>query len=369
LGSALRPSSLLEKFNSRSNNLNALRLLLATMVMASHAFSVSYGTVAGEPLKRMTVGQETFGSLAVDLFFLISGMLVTASWFRSHSMSDYLRRRVLRIYPGFIVALAFSATVAAFFSSGYRSHVLGDRGWARVFFSDSLTLDKISMYWPSVYGSNPWPGDANSPLWSVQKEFICYLLVATIGMFCFLGRRWWIFAVWTATYALYIRHLLHAVPNWSDLQGNPTDGLADRFLSYFLAGVLVWLFRDKVRLTAWGAAISFIVLCVSARFVPAFSIAFVAAGSYLVLWAGTKRPLGFTRWTQGTDISYGVYLYGWPVQEAISTVPALRSAGVNLLIAVPLTWALAFVSWHLVEHRFLRMKSAEFVDYDPGLAK
>src|ERR1700687_1107473 len=75
---------------SRANNLNAVRLVLAGMVMLAHGFALSYGSADSEPLKRLTRGQENCGAIAVNLFFLISGMLITASWFRSKSMNDFI---------------------------------------------------------------------------------------------------------------------------------------------------------------------------------------------------------------------------------------------------------------------------------------
>src|SRR4051812_18089304 len=101
------------------NNLNALRLVLAFLVIVSHSYPLSYGMPEGgrrEFTYKWTGGQETLGSIAVDLFFLISGFLITASWLRSKSAQEYLVRRVLRIYPGFICALCFSALVIWLFS-------------------------------------------------------------------------------------------------------------------------------------------------------------------------------------------------------------------------------------------------------------
>ena len=73
---------LMRKASGRENNLNAIRLLLAAGVIFSHSFPICYGRggeAKGEPLYILTHGQESFGSIAVNLFFFISGMLITAS--------------------------------------------------------------------------------------------------------------------------------------------------------------------------------------------------------------------------------------------------------------------------------------------------
>src|ERR1700687_2059412 len=110
------------------NNFNALRLVLAVLVIVSHAFPLSYGNADREPIVRLTGGLEAFGSVAVDLFFLISGMLITASWLRSKSMQSYLFKRLLRIYPGFLVASAVSILIALAFNPAFR-HTVTSRAW------------------------------------------------------------------------------------------------------------------------------------------------------------------------------------------------------------------------------------------------
>src|SRR5215472_14362624 len=88
------------------NNFNIIRLSLALMVIFSHSFPVALGhggDTRFEPLNIWTRHQASSGAVAVNSFFFISGFLITASWLRSRSVPDYFLKRVLRIYPGFIV--------------------------------------------------------------------------------------------------------------------------------------------------------------------------------------------------------------------------------------------------------------------------
>lgn len=353
---------------SGANNLNALRLALAALVMFSHSFALSYGSEDSEPLKRLTRGQETCGTIAVNLFFLISGVLITASWFRSKSMSDFLLRRVLRIYPGFVVALTFSAVLTWVLCPGFWPNTGNVLKWARDFLTDAAFLGMKSLEWPGTFARNPWAGYANGSLWTIPEEFKCYILVAVIGLFCLFKRRVLILVSAGAVVALFARGLLRTPVSWGHLQVNHGEHLVSRFYSYFLAGMLIWLFRDKIRFSPGLAVVSLAGLLVAARFTPAFSLLFLPAGSYLALYMGLSKPWRFTRWTQKTDISYGVYLYAWPVQQFVAMHPGLRSAIVNLLVSVPATAILAWLSWHFVEHKCLRMKSVQLVDYDPAIS-
>ena len=223
-------------------------------------------------------------------------------------MSDFLLRRVLRIYPGFVVALTFSAVLTWVLCPGFWPNTGNVLKWTRDFLTDAAFLGMKSLEWPGTFARNPWAGYANGSLWTIPEEFKCYILVAVIGLFCLFKRRVLILASAGAVVALFARGLLRTPVSWGHLQVNHGEHLVSRFYSYFLAGMLIWLFRDKIRFSPGLAVVSLAGLLVAARFTPAFSLLFLPAGSYLALYMGLSKPWRFTRWTQKTDISYGVYL-------------------------------------------------------------
>src|SRR5262245_31063326 len=96
----------------RANNFDALRFALAALVILSHSFPLLQGTDNAEPFFVATGGQMTGGMVAVGSFFIISGFLIARSWDNSRGLGDYLRKRIARIYPGFLIASMFCAFVA-----------------------------------------------------------------------------------------------------------------------------------------------------------------------------------------------------------------------------------------------------------------
>ncbi len=132
--------------------------------------------------------------------------------------------------------------------------------------------------------------------------------------------------------------------------------------------MLTWLYRDKIRFSRTLAIGLLMALVVCSQFKPALSALFPVAGSYIVLWIGLSPGWHFTRWTEKTDLSYGIYLYAYPVQQILAMFPSLRSPFLNMLIAFPVIVGLAWLSWHFVEQRFLRLKSKTLVDFDPAAA-
>lgn len=334
----------------RPNNLNAMRLGLALMVIFSHAFILSLGHEHTEPLLAATKSCATLGYVAVDLFFFLSGLLITASWERSKSLEDYLRKRVFRIYPGFIVAILFTGAVVWLFSPEYRlrNSLVGGEGWIGRLVHDAVFLDNTSNGGPGVFASNPAPGGANGSLWTIQREFQCYLLVAVLGMLGLLRKRWLVLLGFLVLYAKYARAI-------QDPNINVTI-LDRRFFSLFLAGACAWLFREKIPLHG-GIALGALAGLVGAAFVPPmFPAAVPLCAGYLALWLGYQNPVGALRWCDHTDLSYGAYLYAFPVQQLLAMHPGLREPWVNFALAVPATLLLAALSWRFVEKPWLNRK-------------
>lgn len=297
--------------------------------------------------------------VAVELFFLISGMLITASWFRSRSMEDFIYKRVLRIYPAFITAIIFSAALIWIWCPEFRNTV-AIRGWGQSLIHDSLFLTHGSLVGHGIFAANPFQGEANGSLWTINIEFSCYLLVAVLGMFCVFKHRTALLTIGAAIWIYYVAGLRF---------GGYTQRPYGRFLTFFLAGMLVWLYRDKVRFSPRIALCCLIAIVASANLRPVFSAIFPIAGSYIILWIGLQPSARFVRWTDDRDLSYGVYLFAFPIEQVVASIPALRSPGIILGIALPIALALAAVSWRFIERPALRLKSRKFCDYDPGAPK
>ena len=342
----------------RSNNLNAIRLFLALMVIFSHSFPLALGRAGGdheEPLITWTHQQESFGNVAVGLFFLISGLLITASWLHSQSMQDYLMKRVLRIYPGFIVAMGFSALLIWGFCPKFRSAVEHPVQWLFSLLKDLLLLTSSAICDQSIFAGNPFPNFANGSLWTIPLEFFCYLIVLVIGLLCLFKRRFLILMASLLGYEFYVILLSHG------------NSLIDQYLICFLTGVNFWLWRDKIPLSIPLACGCLVVLLVTCQFRPWFSVVFPIMGGYCLLWLAYGPRLIFLSWADQMDLSYGTYLYAFPIQQMLAMSPALRHPWMNFALAAPITLLAAWLSWNLVEKRFLAMKSLARKDFDPGV--
>lgn len=95
--------------NTRDNNYNLIRFLAAVLVLFTHSFALTYGSGNAEPL-RYSLG-ITWGTIAVDVFFVTSGFLIAGSFFKRGNLIAFGWARILRIYPALFVALLFCVFV------------------------------------------------------------------------------------------------------------------------------------------------------------------------------------------------------------------------------------------------------------------
>ncbi|HEY5796696.1 MAG TPA: acyltransferase [Bosea sp. (in: a-proteobacteria)] len=341
----LRGISVAEGMAGRHNNFGLLRLVLALTVVVSHAFSVATGRVDDEPWAQAT--GFTLGEHAVNGFFAISGFLVTMSYDR-RGWRDYVVARTLRIAPGLIAATLVVALLlgAAMTRLDLRAYLADAQLWR--FITGTLTSFKSATFLPGVFEENPLRSPMGT-VWTLKYETICYLGVLVAGLAGLLGRARLALCIGGALLAATVLREV-AMPD-----GPKGIETALRLPLIFLAGGLIYLFRDRVSVSLPGLAAALVVLALLAP-TPLYK-----AALYLVTaWGSLVLALApaLTRWPSEppSDLSYGVYLYGWPVQQASHALFPLAGAFALFWPALLVTLVVAWLSWHLVEKPALGLK-------------
>lgn len=331
-------SSLRDAFDPRHNSLNAIRLGLASAVIVSHSFAI--GMFGPEP----QAGGTTLGTWAVFGFFAISGFLITGSRLSGKPVFGYYLNRVLRIFPGFIVCL----TVVAFVFAPL-SLLLDDKASWSLWNSATYFLRNIALYPPVMtqpaIGQTlqhvPYQGYWNGSMWTLFWEFACYILV---GLAASLSRRI-LQAVVAVTLLLATTFSLTA-----ELGALHLDDLADLalpLLAAFAAGALAFLHQDRIKLNGAVVAGALVVLVALSLVELVDSLSAVPV-TILMLWLGIVLPLQ----NVGTrvDLSYGMYIYAWPVQQFLMLFagPSLGLWGM-IVVSISLTIPFAYASFVLIE--------------------
>lgn len=333
-------------FDPRSNSLNAVRLGLALLVVVSHSWAL--GGAGPEP----ELGGMNLGTWAVFGFFGISGYLITRSRVSGQPVRQFYRARILRLFPGFLVSLVVVAFVFAPFSL-----LLHPGGTFTVLDQAGFVVRNLLLYPPfigqydigSTLTETPFSGVWNGPLWTLFWEAACYVLVgvaASLWPRRILGRIM-IAILIVASLTGLTAASLEAVP-----------ALVDRSLpmiAAFAGGAVLYLHDERFR-SKWGIPAALLLLVVSVFSNTATTVAALPL-TYLLFVLSAVIPLRKV----GTrfDISYGVYIYGWPVQQSIALmVGATLPVWVFITVSIAGTLPLAFLSCLFVEQRALAFKQA-----------
>jgi peptidoglycan/LPS O-acetylase OafA/YrhL len=328
-----------ERFDPRHNSLNFLRLVFALAVVVSHTWPI--GGYGPDPM----IAGQTLGTWAVAGFFGISGFLISNS--RLHlDFGQFAIRRVLRIYPAFLICLLLIVLVFAPVSTLFDHGTMSWSSGASFIYRNAFL--KVEQYGitgtltHAPYG-NAWDGS----LWTLFWEFTCYV---AIGVILFASRRWHRTLVVTA-YLLVVFGATVA-------RHHEINGLATDFLllgSFFFAGSVLALYSDRIPLD-WRLGIVAIVLLPVSSELGAWELLGSLPVAYLCLWLGTALP--FDRVGRTNDISYGVYIYAFPVTQILVAMHVNRlPVGVAVVLSIVVTIPLAAASWFIVERPAIGLKS------------
>ena len=360
-----RPTTLGDAYQGQKNCLNALRLVLAGMVLLAHA-----ADIAG--FSRIELASTELGTMALYGFFGISGFLITKSAMTS-SPGRYLWHRFLRIFPGFWFCLMVTAFVIAPLSWLLRSPSCSSLTCVLSTHNGSLGYvlhNSLLLIHQSPILNTPrhvayfliW----NGSLWSLSYEFLCYLAVLAFAFAGFLQRR-----TSVAVVAVLLQVAIIVITVCPSINAHFTIFhfwyLLNfmKFLMMFLAGTLLYLYRDRVpnsAVLALSCTACFVAMLFLPTFglQPAFTFDYPALAApllaYPLLWCGAR--FSSIRVGAKNDFSYGVYIFGFPVEQLLAVAHAQRIGECGFIIlSFVATVVLASVSWFVIEKNALRLRA------------
>lgn len=336
---------LAEAFDPRSNSLDAWRLFLAWEVMLYHSYVVT-GRLPPDKLTPLIFG------IGVDGFFAISGFLITRSWLNRPKTRDYMAARALRILPGLWVCLFVTAFIIAplgvLLQGGSAKELLWSSGPIGYMVNNAFLV----FLQPGINGTPadvPMVGLWNGSLWSLTFEAGCYLAVAVLGVVGLVKYRWLSVAMLGVGVAWALSMPPLAVPGeWTLLQ------LAARTAIMFASGAVLYQWRDVIPANWWLVFASAVVVSVTGVLLPDYRVVAGVPLAYAIIVSGALfRALKLKH-----DISYGVYIYAFPIQQ-LAAMSGLSSLNPYLFLVITTicTIPLALASWFLIEKRALGLKN------------
>lgn len=348
------PQSTIRFDDRHGNSFDLLRLVFATMVIFSHTYHFAYGAALSDPLREITGGEMASGTLGLYGFFVTSGFLVAGSYERSSGTLEYLYKRVLRIFPALIVVVLLTMfLIGPLFNSMEPGEYFSERHtWGY--------LRNLSLYWqqrtlPGIFPGTPDFEVANSNLWTLPQEFTWYLLLIPFALAGLLRRPLILLGIGSGLFAL-------------------TQGLPESYLDftlpilslhfraflvlgmYFIFGMTLYAYRERLLrirgywlwltiplmgLTAWAGAVNW-----------TFPFLFPLTVLLLAMMPGAISRFA----TQIGDASYGMYIWGFPVQLMMFTLLG-NNWHVCFWSTVLTSLAIGLLSWHFVERPAMKRLS------------
>lgn len=346
---AQRVTTLHDILTPSRNNFGATRVALALAVVVSHSFYLASGIpLVNEPLYAWT--GYTIGQHAVQLFFVLSGILVAQSLVRG-GLANYATARALRIFPGLVVCVLLTALVLGPLVSSASPAAYFTDGELYRYILNTASLKTGMAPLPGVFEENPAAGVVNSSLWTLKYEVICYVLLGVLGA---LALRFGVArpAGWLAL-ALFVAYGLHDRPALAE--GNTLLDQIQYFSLFFGTGVLAYALARHIPLHVAGVAAA-VALLVATNGTPLAEFGHAIGLGYVMIWLGSLAGGPVRAFTNDNDFSYGVYIYGVPVGQTLLVAWPSMPVAALIVATAAISLLLAAASWRLVERPALALR-------------
>ena len=345
----IRGPTLAEILSREKNSFGVMRMLLASIVVISHALMVRAGTMAADPVVQFT-GYSS-GQHAVQGFFVLSGLLIAQSFAQSRSLADFASARFLRIFPGLILCVLLTSfllgplvstyTPAAYFSS--------ETLWSYIVLT--LALKTGSAPLPGVFEHVPMANMVNWSVWTLKFETVCYAFLGLGGAAALASP--WPCQARLATAACVAAFLVSKQPQL--IEGNSFVDTMRYFTLFFATGVLSYVMRRYIVINGFVLAVLMALFAnlIGTRFSEAATAVLLGYG---MLWLSTFSFGPLRQFTARHDLSYGIYIYGVPVTQTLFYV--WPDVGIPALIALTfaIVMPLAAMSWLIIERPAIRLR-------------
>ncbi|CAG4900974.1 acyltransferase family protein [Paraburkholderia saeva] len=339
--------SLRDAISGHDNNYTLIRAILAASVIFYHSFGLTFDTRFADPIDAALLPTASLGELAVQSFFFLSGLFVTQSFFKDQNVLKFALRRVFRVWPGLFVCLAVTALLAVVISNP------GDTKQFLVFsdfYEYILRNSAFDLHWyiPGVFDHHAITA-INGPIHTLPLEMKMYVILGLVGAVGLLAapRRVALTGIVVLIGCLTISSRIHGVNNLFDASyTRPAAAM-------FFAGVFVFAVSPWIYPRIWqGLVLGFLAAICSGAL---HQFLFFAAVVWALVYLG-QLPLIGRVFRPRQDLSYGIYIYGWPCQQFVVAATSITINPYFLTaLALPLACAFAVLSWRFVEKPAIRL--------------
>lgn len=349
-----------KEFDFQNNSFDFIRLILALVVVVFHASYQSGAYLYGSDYHNKMPyyfqvndwdnNYSHLGGLAVYGFFVLSGFLITRSALRTKDLITFFKNRIVRIYPGFLVSLLVTCfiivPICAFLKDFNNINL------------PTLTNQTLSFFFRNLFIDTPvtkineiidW--DFNGSLWTLLQEFRAYIIIGGLASLGLLKNRRLVLVI------TILLNLIYLIGTQNIIIRTELDAIFTNFrffvlFNYFFVGASFYLYLDKIKWNITWCVVS--ILGIFLAFYMNLTGLFLPISSgYFILYLSQVLPIQNLTKHFG-DMSYGVYIYGTPIQIAMFLAGVGKLGIINFtLISMILSLFAGYLSYHLVEKPLL----------------
>ncbi|GAB6442180.1 MULTISPECIES: acyltransferase family protein [Bacillus] len=325
----------------KNNNFDLIRIMAAILVVFSHSFAITSGNNDNEPLYMISNGQTTLGHVGVMTFFVISGYLITMSYLRHPSVILFVKSRLLRIVPALVIVVIMTMFLGSIATTlDTRDYFTNTDTYKYLL---SIFIFPIQFELPGVFQLNPLGNEVNGSLWTLEWEVVCYFIVLALGTIKLLNLK-----------NVLVIYMIFFLLSFFDFPNYNFD-----LFACFLSGMFVYMYKDKIRFSKFYLMTALTCLMVGIVF-GNFNSIFSLFGTYIIMYASFRKERVININKYG-DLSYGIYIYSFPIQQVLTQYFHLNSLG-NFIYSLPIIILCSYLSWRFVEGKALSLKNKKIVN-------
>jgi len=335
--------------DGHDNFFTPMRLIFALMVLIGHAAVI---VKRGTEFEPQIFFDYTPSYLAVNLFFIASGFLVTKSMLYRGNLAEFASARILRIFPALAAHVLFIMFIMGPFVTSLP---------LREFFSDPqfymqplmvLSFFETNMALPNTLAGNH-EDFSSAALWTLRYEVLAYIGTALIFTLGLMRKKWMILAQFVA--CAWAWPLVHITGVYDQIPATVQSLL--RFGLAYSLGAAIFAYRDRLKFHALGVPLVFIIAALF-HDRASFEVLMNISLAYFIFWAAYLKFPKAKPLQSMTDISYGVYIYHWGIMQWLFYAFPNMSMGDLITCGAAATIGISWLSWHIVEKPALNMKKS-----------
>lgn len=343
------------------NNFDFYRFVASGLVLITHCYAFKGLADNTDWFGLFTNGHFPFSYIGVQVFFYISGYLILSSFNRSPNVLNYLIKRCLRIFPGLIGLLIVCVLLLGPLLTTMPLEQYFSDPQTYLFFKN-VSLYRLNGTIGGLFATNPQPYEVIGTLWTLAYEFTCYLSLLILAVIS-MKRLKYVVVIYAivGTTLMYIPIYFNQLPQTIPFLELKLIHFVN-FTSCFAIGMLFYVYKSRISLSQKHILILVVAFfaLITTQIYPLIYLAVKVIFPLLLFSAANiKSKLnGINKWG---DPSYGVYIYGFPIQQTIIFYAGKDiSMFVFMILSVLLSYTAGYLSWHLVEKHALKWKNFSF---------